>query len=71
MGCVITLIAGGIFDRIVPALFVPPFVAGTAVLVTGPLSRAWRAAIVAATTAASAVAVARSPTVARAMRSPR
>lgn len=58
MGLVVSVIAGGIFDRVLPALAVPVLVTGAAALASRSLRRWWRAVVLVAATAASAVAVA-------------
>ena len=58
MAVVIAVIAGGIFDRVLPALGIPPLAVGAVTLATRGWRRTWRAIALALTTAASAVAVA-------------
>lgn len=58
MALVIAVIAGGIFDRVLPALGVPPLALGAVTLATRGWRRSWRAAAIVLATAASAVTVA-------------
>ena len=58
MGMVVALVAGGIFDRFVVPLLLPPLAVGIATLATPGLRWIWRLGVLVGVTATSAIAVA-------------
>jgi hypothetical protein len=59
MGVVIAIVAGGVFDRVLPSLVIPPVTVGVTAFASRRLRRRWRAVALALAASASAVVVAR------------